>query len=89
MTRVQLYTTASCPFCVRAKRLLQTRGISYDEIDVGDDPEARADLVRRTGRQTVPQIFIDGRAIGGFEELAALDARAELAALAEDVDDGA
>ncbi len=88
MTRVQLYTTASCPFCVRAKRLLQARGISYGEIDVGDDPEARADLVRRTGRQTVPQIFIDGRAIGGFEELAVLDARAELAALTEDVDDG-
>ena len=89
MARVQMYTTASCPFCVRAKRLLQARGIPYDEIDVGDDLAARADLVRRTGRQTVPQIFIDGRAIGGFEELAALDARAELAALTEeDVDDG-
>jgi len=88
MARVQMYTTASCPFCVRAKRLLQARGIPYDEIDVGDDLAARADLVRRTGRQTVPQIFIDGRAIGGFEELAVLDARAELAALPEDVDDG-
>ncbi len=88
MARVQMYTTASCPFCVRAKRLLQARGIPYDEIDVGDDLAARADLVRRTGRQTVPQIFIDGRAIGGFEELAVLDARAELAALTEDVDDG-
>ena len=88
MARVQMYTTASCPFCVRAKRLLQARGIPYDEIDVGDDLAARADLVRLTGRQTVPQIFIDGRAIGGFEELAVLDARAELAALTEDVDDG-
>ena len=88
MARVQMYTTASCPFCVRAKRLLQARGIPYDEIDVGDDLAARADLVRRTGRQTVPQIFIDGRAIGGFEELAALDACAELVALTEDVDDG-
>jgi glutaredoxin 3 len=88
MARVQVYTTASCPFCVRAKRLLQARGIRYDEIDVGGDAEARTELVRRTGRRTVPQIFIDGRAIGGFEELAALDARAELAALTDDVDDG-
>jgi len=89
MARVQVYTTVSCPFCVRAKRLLQARGIRYDEIDVGDDPEARADLVRRTGRRTVPQIFIDGRAIGGFEELAALDGRAELGPLVEDDGDGA
>ncbi len=89
MARVQLYTAASCPFCVRAKRLLEARGVPFDEIDVGSDLEARADLVRRTGRRTVPQIFIDGRSIGGFEELAALDARAELAALTEeDVDDG-
>jgi glutaredoxin 3 len=89
MARVQVYTAASCPFCVRAKRLLGARGVPFDEIDVGDDAEARADLVRRTGRRTVPQIFIDGRSIGGFEELAALDARAELAALTEeDVDDG-
>ncbi len=90
MARVQVYTAASCPFCVRAKRLLGARGVPFDEIDVGDDAEARADLVRRTGRRTVPQIFIDGRSIGGFEELAALDARAELAALTEeDIDDGA
>ena len=89
MARVQLYTAASCPFCVRAKRLLEARSVPFDEIDVGSDLEARADLVRRTGRRTVPQIFIDGRSIGGFEELAALDARAELAALTEeDVDDG-
>ena len=89
MARVQVYTTVCCPFCVRAKRLLQARGIRYDEIDVGGDPEARADLVRRTGRRTVPQIFIDGRAIGGFEELAALDGRAELDPLVEDDGDGA
>ena len=89
MARVQVYTAASCPFCVRAKRLLEVRGVPFDEIDVGNDLEARADLVRRTGRRTVPQIFIDGRSIGGFEELAALDARAELAALTEeDADDG-
>ena len=88
MARVEIYTTPSCPFCVRAKRLLQARGIAYDEVDVAGDPELRADLVRRTGRRTVPQIFIDGEPIGGFEELAALDASTRLANLvADDGDD--
>jgi glutaredoxin 3 len=89
MARVELYTTQSCPFCVRAKRLLQARRVPYDEVDVGDDAELRADVVRRTGRRTVPQIFIDGRSIGGFEELAALDARGELTSLVEGGGDGA
>jgi glutaredoxin 3 len=83
MARVQVYTTTSCPFCVRAKRLLHERGIPFEEIDVGADAALRVALVERTGRRTVPQIFIDGRSIGGFEELAALDARAELDDLAE------
>ena len=82
MARVVIYTTPSCPFCVRAKRLLQERGIAYDEIDVADDDALRADLVQRTGRQSVPQIFIDGRSIGGFEELAALDETQQLDHLA-------
>jgi glutaredoxin 3 len=81
MARVQVYTTRSCPYCVRAKRLLEERGIPFEEIDVGDDAELRAELIRRTGRRTVPQIFIDGKAIGGFQELYALDASAELANL--------
>jgi glutaredoxin 3 len=81
MARVEVYTTRFCPYCVRAKRLLQERRIPYDEIDVGDDDALRADLIRRTGRRTVPQIFIDGRPIGGYDELAALDARHELDAL--------
>ena len=84
MARVQLYTTAWCGYCVRAKALLDSRGIDYDEIDVADDPTLRADLVRRTGRRTVPQIFIDGEPIGGFEELAALDASTRLADLVDD-----
>ncbi len=77
-----MYTTAICPFCVRAKRLLGERGIPYEEIDIGADDVLRAEVVRRTGRRTVPQIFIDGRSIGGFEELAVLDAAGELAPLA-------
>jgi len=83
MPRVELYTTPSCPFCVRAKRLLAERQIAYAEIDVSEDDDLRADVMQRTGRRTVPQIFIDGRSIGGFEELAALDAAGELRDLAE------
>jgi glutaredoxin 3 len=89
MARVEVYTTPSCPFCVRAKRLLHARNIPYVEIDVSDDDALREDLVTRTGRRTVPQIFIDGESIGGFEELAALDAAEGLAGLADEADDGA
>ena len=81
-----MYTTSCCPVCVRAKRLLHARGIPYDEIDVGTDDALRADLVARTGRQTVPQIFIDERSIGGFDELAVLDAAGELAGLMPQAD---
>jgi glutaredoxin 3 len=73
-----MYTTPSCAFCVRAKRLLDARGIPFDEIDVSGDDSLRAQVIERTGRRTVPQIFIDGRSIGGFEELAALDVAGEL-----------
>jgi GrxC family glutaredoxin len=78
VAQVEMYTTPSCPFCVRAKRLLAARGIPFEEIDVAADDTLRAQVMERTGRRTVPQIFIDGRAIGGFEELAALDAAGEL-----------
>jgi len=78
MARVEIYTTPVCPYCVRAKRLLQARGIPYEEFDVANDPELRDDVIQRSGRRTVPQIFIDGDAIGGFDELAELDASGEL-----------
>ena len=81
MSRVEVYTTPFCPYCVQAKRLLTERGIAFEEIDVADDDELRASLIRRTGRRTVPQIFIGGVSIGGYEELAALDAAGELGAL--------
>jgi len=80
--RVQVYTTPSCSYCVRAKRLLEARGIPFVEIDVAHDDALRAEIIERTGRRTVPQIFIDERSIGGFEELAALDQAGELAGLA-------
>jgi glutaredoxin 3 len=67
-----------CPYCVAAKRLLSERGIEYDEIDVAEDAALRAEIVRRSGRRTVPQIFIDGRSIGGFDELRSLDEAGQL-----------
>jgi glutaredoxin 3 len=84
VTRVDIYTTPSCPYCVRAKRLLDARGIPFREIDVANDDDLRAEIIARTGRRTVPQIFIDGRSIGGFEELAALDTAGDLVPLVGD-----
>lgn len=73
MAQVVIYTTRICPYCVRAKQLLQRKGISYEEIDVSDDFDARRDLVARTGQRTVPQIFINAQPIGGCDELYALE----------------
>jgi glutaredoxin 3 len=75
---VLVYTTRVCPYCVAAKRLLGERGVPYKEIDVSSDNEKRAWLVEATGRRTVPQIFIGGESIGGFDDLAALDKSGEL-----------
>ncbi len=70
---VIVYTTAICGYCVRAKALLTRKNIAFKEVDVSHDHEARVRLVRETGQRTVPQIFIDGRSIGGFDELSAMD----------------
>jgi glutaredoxin 3 len=79
--RVQVYSTVSCAFCVRAKALLSRLNIAFDEVDVTEDLDKRGWLVKTTGQRTVPQIFIDGRAIGGFTELAALERAGELRGL--------
>jgi len=73
MTEVTIYTTRVCPYCVAAKRLLAARGAPYVEVDVTADPAKRQWLVETTGRRTVPQIFIGGAAIGGYDELSSLD----------------
>ena len=73
VARIRMYTTAWCGYCVRAKALLDQRGIPYEEISMDDDPEFRRKLLDMTGRWTVPQIFIDDRPIGGYTELWALD----------------
>ena len=77
-SRVRVYSTLICPYCIRAKSLLKSRGIQYEEIDVTGDSAARAWLVQATGRRTVPQIFIDDEPIGGFDDLRALDMSGEL-----------
>ena len=69
---VRVYTTGYCPYCRLAKQLLTERGISFEEIDVGEDAAARQWLVEASGRRTVPQIFIGEQAIGGYEELRSL-----------------
>jgi glutaredoxin 3 len=78
MARITMYTTAWCGYCVRAKALLEGRGLAYEEIRMDDDPAFRAKLLERTGRWTVPQILIDGNPIGGYSELWQLDRAGEL-----------
>jgi glutaredoxin 3 len=73
MARIQVYETSSCGYCRRAKALLERKGLAYERIDVTGDHVRREWLVEATGRHTVPQIFIDGEAIGGYAELSALD----------------
>ena len=79
MADVEIYTTEICPYCVRAKALLQRKGVAYREILLGDDAALREDMVRRAGgRRSVPQIFIDGQHVGGCDELYALDRQGAL-----------
>jgi glutaredoxin 3 len=76
MTTVEIYSTMTCPSCIRAKRLFDGKGVQYEEIDVSFGREAMTE--RADGRHTVPQIFIDDIGIGGFDELAALERQGEL-----------
>lgn len=78
MAKVVVYTTEYCPYCVRAKALLQRKGVPFEEIDVGNDDAQREYMIRASGRRTVPQIFIDGNPVGGYDELAALDRQGDL-----------
>ena len=79
MAKVELYTTTFCPFCVRAKSLLKSKGIPFVEIDVTEDAELRQKMVEMSGgRRTVPEIFINGKIVGGYDELKALDDAGQL-----------
>ena len=78
MPKIEIYTTAMCPYCVRAKMLLQNKGMSWEEIRVDLDRDRLQEMLQRSQRRTVPQIFIDDFHVGGFDDMAALDARGEL-----------
>jgi len=79
MARVEIYTKAFCSFCTRAKHLLATKGVSVEEYDITMGGPDRAAMIQRAeGRTTVPQIFIDGRHIGGCDDLHTLEARGQL-----------
>lgn len=79
MAKVEVYSTQTCPYCVKAKNLLSNKGVEYEEIDITDDPDARVALVEKAnGMRTVPQIFINDQHIGGFDQLNALDQKGEL-----------
>src|SRR5262245_17438249 len=69
MLAITVYTSVSCPYCVQAKRLLDRKGLAYDEIDVTYDSAKRIEMIKASGRRTVPQIFIGEQPIGGFDEL--------------------
>jgi len=81
MADVLVYTTDHCPFCIRAKALLDARGVAYREINLERDPDGRAELVRKTGMMTFPQVLVDDQLIGGFQETLAADRSGRLAEL--------
>ena len=79
MSTVTMYSTQSCPFCVRAEQLLQRKGINnIQKIMLEDKPETRNEMVARTGRRSVPQIFIGDHHVGGFDDLVILDRAGKL-----------
>ena len=85
MPKITMYLTGVCPYCHMAERLLQSKGVvSIDKIRVDLDPAQRAEMMMKTGRRTVPQIYIGDRHVGGFDELSALDKSGQLEPLLAD-----
>ena len=72
--RVEMYSSMLCPFCAMAKRLLASKDVDYEHIGVDGRPGKRREMIERSGRHTVPQVFIDGQPVGGYDDIAALDA---------------
>jgi len=78
MSKVQIYTTQICPYCHRAKALLRDKGVAYEEVDVMAIPGARDKMIDRTGRTSVPQIFVGDTHVGGCDDLYALESKGAL-----------
>ena len=81
--KVTMYTTRFCPYCMRARSLLKKKGIDYEEIPVGGDNSLWDEMEKLSNRNTVPQIFINGQSVGGYDDIAALDRNNELDTLLE------
>lgn len=74
MANIEIYTKATCPYCIRAKKLLDMKGVDYTEYEISNDPDKRQEMIQRAcGRTTVPQVFIDGEHVGGSDDLMALE----------------
>ncbi|WP_293001290.1 glutaredoxin 3 [Nevskia sp.] len=84
MKPVLVYSTRICPYCMLAKRLLTGKGVAFDEVMVDRDDNLRAEMMERSGRRTVPQIFVGDTHVGGFDDLAALDRAGKLDPLLRD-----
>lgn len=76
--KIIIYTTHYCPYCIHAKQLLERKNLSYDEINIEDNDALRQEMMDKSQRRTVPQIFINDRHIGGYDDLKALDDAGEL-----------
>jgi glutaredoxin 3 len=81
MAKVLMYSTGVCPFCLMAERLLRAKGVEVEKVRVDLEPERRQEMMTRTGRRTVPQIYVGDRHVGGYDDLAALDRAGGLDAL--------
>ncbi|CAG4920721.1 glutaredoxin 3 [Paraburkholderia gardini] len=81
MSSVTIYSTPTCPYCLAAKALLRGKGVAYNEISIEGDRDAAVALAKKTGRRTVPQIYIGATHVGGFDDLSALDQDGRLDAL--------
>lgn len=78
MKKVEIYTKSYCPYCSRAKELLRIKGVAFTEYDITADPEGEQEMRTRSGRETVPEIFVDDRLLGGCTDLFELDEKGEL-----------
>lgn len=83
MAHIQIYTTSTCPYCLAAKQFLKSRNLDYSESPVDFDRQRRVEMTERSGRTSVPQIFINGRSVGGYDDLVALDRAGGLQPLLE------
>lgn len=83
MAHVKIYSTKICPYCIRAKQLLASKGVKYEEVYIDSDMELMKEMMERSGRRSVPQIFINDQSVGGFDDINTLNLKGELDPLLE------